>query len=197
MVGKKIELDAKVTLSNSVQHAIRPKVRGMGHLWLEPSYDYHVRYDLDGEIVVEHHFFWACQSPCITNKIKVISLKASAVGDSVPIHTKLVGKGWVVFRIPVPECEIQKIKLHDEKLTVDHHRSVIFRSNSIKFSAEFAGKGMFQKTFNTTNEGVLRTYTGSGEVWLLPTVLAYEHALAGYSQQQLVAAAYAASGGRR
>jgi len=173
MKGRSIHLDAKLTVSAGLQGTIKPRIRGLGHLWLEPTYNYYVRYPLDGDIIIEGGFFWAAQGT-IEVKAKVISAKGSVIGDSNLIHTRLSGKGWVIFQIPVPECEIQKIQLDDEKLYMDPPRSVIFRPKSVKFSAEFAGKGVFQKAFNTAGEGVFRTYVGTGEVWILPTVSIYE-----------------------
>jgi uncharacterized protein (AIM24 family) len=173
MKGKSIQLDAKVT-ANSMIQGVKPKIKGVGHLWLEPTYNYYIKYMLDGEIMLESGWFAASQSQEIESKPKIQSMKGSVVGDAGLLHTKMTGKGWLLFRSPVPECEIQKVFLDNEKLTVDHFRSVIFYSRSLKFSAEYAGKGLFQKAFNTTKEGVFRTYTGTGEVWILPTLIIYE-----------------------
>jgi len=169
-----LELDAKMTLSTSIQGSIRPKISGNGHLWMEPSYQYYAKIDIDGEIVIEQGYFWACQGSILA-KAKKISAKASVVGESSVFHTKLTGKGWIIMRLPVPECEVQKFQLNDEKLVVDHHKSVIWRSKGVSFSAEFAGKTGFQKAMNTSGEGVFRTYKGTGEVWVMPTLIAYHN----------------------
>jgi len=143
-----------------------PKLKGTGHVWFIPSYHYHIKFDLSGEVVLEHGTFLCCQGT-IEVKSKVISGKASVMGDSTPVQTKLVGTGWVVLRIPVPECEVQIVKLENEVLKVGHHHTVLLRTNSIDFSAEYAGKGI------GTSSHVLRTYKGTGLVWLMPTVVTY------------------------
>jgi len=168
----KLTLDAKIT-GTSLTQGVRPEIYGIGNIWMQSSYYWFVVVDLNhiigNQIVVEHGFFWACQGT-VGIKSKRISVKGSTMGDSNLIHTKLTGSGWVILRIPCPEAGIHRVVLNNTKLSCEGQHDVIFRSNKVKYSAEFAGKGFFQKALNTSNEGILRTYTGVGEVWLMPTI---------------------------
>lgn len=184
MEGRNMVLDAKIT-GVSMTQGIRPEVSGVGNFWSNSSNHWFVVLDLDhlqNHVVIEHGYFWCCQGT-VNIKIKRISLKGSTMGDSNFFHTKLTGSGWVILRIPVPEAGIHRIVLNETKLLTEGHHDVILRAGKeAHYSAEFAGKGLFQKTFNTTNEGILRSYYGSGEVWLMPTIEMFSTALPVYGR---------------
>ena len=92
-------------------------------------------------------------------------------GKETFFQTKLSGSGVVVLEIPVPETEIIKVKLINDTLKVDGNFAIL-RSGNLEFTVEKSAKTLIGT--GTSGEGFLSTFRGTGEVWLLPTLIAYE-----------------------
>jgi uncharacterized protein (AIM24 family) len=94
-------------------------------------------------------------------------VSSALFGGEGLFQTKVSGKGWVVLTTPVPASEIQKITLNNEKLSVDGSFAIL-RKGNIDFKVEKSSKGLFSSKIS--GEGLLQTFTGTGEVWLCPTI---------------------------
>ena len=149
------------------EKAFKPIYSGTGEIYLEPSFGhYAVLYMDNEEIVVDKGVFYCCE-PSIETGIAVQKNISSAVfGGEGFFQTKLKGTGICVLALPVPEGEILKYDLKNEKLQVDGNFAIM-RSGSIEFSVEKSTKSLFGTL--TSGEGLLQTFKGTGEVWLAPT----------------------------
>jgi uncharacterized protein (AIM24 family) len=93
-------------------------------------------------------------------------ISSALFGGEGLFQTKVSGKGWVVLTTPVPPSEIHKVALNNEKLSVDGSFAIL-RKGNIDFKVEKSSKGLFSTS--VSGEGLLQTFTGTGEVWLCPT----------------------------
>lgn len=71
----------------------------------------------------------------------------------------------------VPESEIVRCKLFNDKLTVDGDFAVL-RSGSIDVSIESINN--YLNDSDISEKEYLHVYEGIGEVWILPTLSCYE-----------------------
>ena len=91
-------------------------------------------------------------------------------GNEGIYQTSISGSGIVVLEIPVPESEIFKCKLFNDTLKVDGNFAVL-RTSNVKFTVEKSSSLIGSVT---NGEGLLNVYSGTGEVWLLPTMSIYQ-----------------------
>eukprot|EP01124_Arcella_intermedia_P014655 TRINITY_DN21198_c0_g1_i1.p1 TRINITY_DN21198_c0_g1~~TRINITY_DN21198_c0_g1_i1.p1 ORF type:complete len:256 (-),score=60.35 TRINITY_DN21198_c0_g1_i1:41-808(-) len=144
----------------------KPIYKGTGVVYMEPSYNHYVVIQVDGVAFVESSMWIAVDSQLKLKKL--VKVAAIASGDSWNQITKVEGKGWMIIEVPYPASEIQKVKLNRSTLVVDGSFA-FFRQGDIEHSVGFGGKGLMQKMTNTTGEGKLQKYVGTGEIWLAPT----------------------------
>lgn len=64
-----------------------------------------------------------------------------------------------------------RLQLNNEKLSVDGNFALL-RKGRIEFKVEKSSKSLLGSA--TGGEGLLQTFTGTGEVWLAPTQSVYE-----------------------
>jgi uncharacterized protein (AIM24 family) len=145
----------------------RPQYKGTGKVFLEPSFGFFLIHDLqDGEeLIVDKGIYYASESSVKISVEMQKNISSTLFGGEGLFQTKIKGSGKVVLNSPVPKDEIVKIQLNDEKLSVDGNFAIL-RKGNIKFKAELSSKSIFGSAF--TGEGLLQTFTGSGEVWLAP-----------------------------
>lgn len=165
--GKK--LFAKKITGDSV---IKPTFEGSGEVFLEPSFEHFTLIELfEEEIILDDGLFYACEEEVeITISMKK-NVSSIVFGDSGLFEVKLKGSGIVVLKIPVPENEVFRYKLFNERLAVDGDFAIL-RSGIINFSIEKSGNSLVGSVLN--GEGLVNIYEGVGEVWLLPTRNIYE-----------------------
>lgn len=135
--------------------------KGNGEILLKPSFsDFTLIELVDEEIIINDDIFCACDEEV---NIDLVNKN----NDYKEI--KLSGSGIVALKLPVPESEIIRCKLFNDKLTVNNEL-VILKSKKIKVSHE-----KYEKVINDeTVEEVNIVYEGIGEVWLLPTRSVYD-----------------------
>jgi uncharacterized protein (AIM24 family) len=152
---------------------IRPIYRGRGTIFLEPTFSHIVLANLNnGAIIVDKGIYFASTQGIKVDIEMVKTLSAAMKGGEGLFQTKLVGTGTVALVSPVPENEIQKISLNDEKLSVDGSFAIL-RSGNLTFRVERSSKGLFGTA--VSGEGLLQTFEGTGMVWLVPFKSVYEH----------------------
>jgi len=163
MVGN-IELDAKHEFKPG--KSIKPIYSGNGIVYLEPSFGHFIIVPVDGTVYVDRGLWIACDGNLTTHKTLIKG--SGLVGGDGLFQTKIEGKGWLALHMNYPASEIQKITLTNSKLSVDGPYTLL-RTGNVDFRVELAGKGIFQKMSNTSGEGRLCVFEGTGEVWVCPT----------------------------
>ncbi|MCK5233527.1 MAG: AIM24 family protein [Candidatus Aenigmarchaeota archaeon] len=150
------------------------EIHGTGEIYLEPSFGhfflYHVKKD-DKAIIVDKGLFYAGTSGLDINSVMQKNISSALFGGEGLFQTKILGEGIAVLYSPVPVTEIQKVELHNEKLSVDGNFTLL-RSEGIKFKAEKSSKSWVATS--VSGEGFLQTFSGIGSVWIAPTQGIYE-----------------------
>lgn len=163
MVGD-ITLDAKAQLKPGKK--TKPLYSGSGVVYLEPTFGHYVVVPVNGTVYIDHGL-WICADGTLKTKKTLVKGSGIMGGDGM-FQTKIEGTGWVVLHTKYPTTEIQKITLNQSKLSIDGPYGLL-RTEGVDYSVEFAGKGFFQKMTNSSGEGKICAFEGTGEVWLCPT----------------------------
>ena len=165
-LGKKF-LNSKLT----GETMFKPTYEGTGEIFLEPSFGHFALIELeDEEIIVDDGLFYACEEDIEVGAAMQKSVSSMLFGNEGIYQTSISGSGIVVLEIPVPESEIFKCKLFNDTLKVDGNFAVL-RTSNIKFTVEKSSSLIGSVT---NGEGLLNVYSGTGEVWLLPTMSIYQ-----------------------
>ena len=165
-LGKKF-LNSKLT----GETMFKPTYEGTGEIFLEPSFGHFALIELeDEEIIVDDGLFYACEEDVEVGAAMQKSVSSMLFGNEGIYQTSISGSGIVVLEIPVPESEIFKCKLFNDTLKVDGNFAVL-RTSNIKFTVEKSSSLIGSVT---NGEGLLNVYSGTGEVWLLPTMSIYQ-----------------------
>ena len=166
-IGKKL-FASKVT----GETVVKPTYAGTGEIYLENSFGHYALLELDDEeIVVDDGLFLACEDTVKVDITMMNSVSSMVLGGEGLFQLKLSGSGIVVLEMPVPETEIVRIKLFNDRLAVDGDL-VVLRSGSVDFTVEKSGSTLIGSAIN--GEGLVNVYEGVGEVWLLPTRDVYD-----------------------
>lgn len=156
----------------SGEKMFKPEYSGTGEIWLEPSFGHYMLVDLEeDEIIVDKGMFYACESGMEVTAVTQKNISSAMFGGEGFFQTRIKGTGIVVLSIPVPLDEIMVYQLDNEDLKVDGNFAVLRRGN-IQFSVKMITKGVIGTL--TSGEGLLQTFSGTGEVWLAPTQSIYE-----------------------
>lgn len=158
---------AKSTVSE--EGLIKPRYDGTGEVFLEPNLDYmHIFLMEQGDKVVLEGSCWYASDGNIEVTVHVIRNVLTAAFSKALFHTRLVGEGWFVLKMPVPFSEIHRIRLDDSKVRISEGRIVLLRRGDIKHKIEKATKSVV--AMKATGEGIVHAYSGTGEIWLMPTL---------------------------
>jgi uncharacterized protein (AIM24 family) len=150
----------------------RPHYKGVGEIYLEPTFGHFILAKLDGEeIIVDKGMFYASEGSVEVGVAGQKNLSSALFGGEGFFQTKLTGRGWCVLVSPVPSSEIIRFQLNNEKLSVDGNFALL-RKGHIDFKVEKSTKSVIGSM--RSGEGLLQTFTGTGEVWLAPTQSVYE-----------------------
>lgn len=151
--------------------AFKPTYMGNGEIYLEPTFGHYILLMLENEeIIVDKGMFYCCESTISVEVTMQKNISSAIAGGEGLFQTKLKGTGICVLTSPVPEAEIIKYTLNNEKLQVDGNFALL-RMGNIEFSVEKTTKSLFGTV--TSGEGLLQTFIGTGEVWLAPTQAVY------------------------
>ena len=136
-------------------------------MYFKPSFKYFSLIELyDEEIIVDEDIFYICE-----DSIKINIEDGEKLLDKDKLQIKLSGSGIVILLMNVPESEIVRCKLFNDKLTVDGDFAVL-RSGSIDVSIESINN--YLNDSDISEKEYLHVYEGIGEVWILPTLSCYE-----------------------
>lgn len=165
-----------VTSALTKETVFRPRYSGTGTIHLEPSFGHYLLVQIDSETIVDKGMFYASSSEVLVSAAMQKNISAGLAGGEGWFQTRLTGNGWCVLASPVPESEIIKVTLNNDKLTVDGNFALL-RKGKIDFAVEKSNKSILGSI--RSGEGLFQTFTGTGEVWLAPTQSIYDHLTAG------------------
>lgn len=173
-VGGVIGLGKKFISSKLTGETIfKPTYSGTGEIFLEPSFGHFALLELeDDEIIVDDGLFFACEEGVEIGASIQRNVSSALLGNEGLYQTRIEGNGIVVLKLPVPENEIFKCILIDDTLKVDGNFAIL-RTGNIEFTVEKSSKSMAGSVAN--GEGLVNVYSGSGEVWLIPTKSVYKY----------------------
>jgi len=156
----------------TAESAVKPRYRGTGEVYLEPSFGHFIIAQLNNEtMVVDKGLFYAAQATVDVGVEIQKNLSAGLAGGEGWFQTRISGSGWVVLNVPVPVSEIVKVRLNGDKLSVDGSFALL-RKGNVDFRVERSTKSLFGSA--RSGEGLLQTFSGYGEVWLAPTQSVYQ-----------------------
>lgn len=164
-LGKKF-ISSKLT----GEKMFKPTYEGTGEIFLEPSFGNFALIELeDEEIIVDDGLFYACEEEVEVGAALQKNISSMMFGNEGLFQTKISGSGIVVLELPVPESEVFKCKIFNDTIKVDGNL-VVLRTSNVKFTVEKSSSIIGSAT---NGEGLLNVYSGTGEVWLLPTKSVY------------------------
>lgn len=171
-----IEGLAKKLASNMLtkETMFKPRYTGKGEIYLEPTFGHFILMRLDNEeMIVDRGMFYVAESSIEVGVATQKNISAALFGGEGMFQTRLAGTGWCVLCSPVSPSEIIRYKLNNDRLCVDGNFALL-RKGAINFSVERSTKSLLGSF--TSGEGVLQTFSGTGEVWIAPTQSVY-HAM--------------------
>jgi uncharacterized protein (AIM24 family) len=149
----------------------KPHYVGTGEIYLEPSFGNFLLVKLDNEeMITDKGMFHASENTVTAGVAVQKNISSALFGGEGLFQTKLSGTGWVVLESPVPMLEIRRITLNNEKLQVDGNFALL-RKGKIEYHVEKSTKSFMGSM--QSGEGLLQTFSGTGEVWLAPTQSIY------------------------
>ncbi|MED3563984.1 AIM24 family protein [Bacillus xiapuensis] len=154
------------------EHMVKPQYQGSGIIYLEPSFKHYMIVELNNEeIIADKGLFYCCESSVSVSVQAMKNISSAIAGGEGLFQTKVSGKGFCVFEIPVPEDELVEFEIQNEIVQVDGNFT-LFRIGNIDFTVEKSTKSIFGSV--ASGEGLLQTFRGSGKVIIAPTLPVYE-----------------------
>ncbi|MFM2308889.1 MAG: hypothetical protein RLY87_1010 [Chloroflexota bacterium] len=160
---------AKKMLTNALtqETTFRPRYRGVGDIYCEPTFGHFMLVSLANEdAIIDKGLFYASEGSVDVSVAMQKNLSSAMLGGEGLFQTKIAGTGWAVMNIPVPASEVIRYTLNNEKLSVDGTIALL-RKGNIEYRVEKSNKSLLGSAIS--GEGLLQTFTGTGEVWLAPT----------------------------
>lgn len=161
---------SKKFLANKINYEVieRNIYTGTGEIFLEPSLNNYGLIELqDEEIIVQDGMFVACEDSLNVKTFQIEDAECIYDGNIVKYETSISGSGIVVLELPMPQTEIFKCKLYKDIIKTDGD-IIALRSGNINREIE--------KITSVDNKVTyLDVYSGTGEVWILPTKNIYEN----------------------
>lgn len=150
------------------------EIHGTGEVYLEPTFGHFFLHKIsadEGGVIADKGMFYAGTSSLEVSAARQRQASAALWGGEGFIQTRIAGVGIAVLYSPVPQSEVLRYTLNDEKLSVDGNFALM-RSEAIEFKAEKSSKSWL--TSAVSGEGLLQTFSGTGHVWIAPTQGVYE-----------------------
>jgi uncharacterized protein (AIM24 family) len=144
------------------EKAVRPRYKGTGTVYLEPTFGECNLIELNGEEwILDKGAFMACES---TVQIGMFTNKAwtGLFGGEGFFQTTVSGRGKVLYFSQGP---VETIHLNGAPLVVDGSFAVA-RTASVQYKLERATKKFFGSW--TSGEGMVNTFSGTGTVLIAP-----------------------------
>lgn len=178
-----IEMVSGLTVSNALgrivsgaltgEKAAQPEYKGTGLVVLEPSFKHFIPVELSAgeQIITDKGMFYCAESSVEVKPIMNKTISGALLGGEGIFQLGLKGPGLVVLESPVPMCEIDMMMLNNEELSVDGSFALL-RDSNISFSVTRSAKTLIGSAMS--GEGLVNKFSGTGQVWLAPTLKAYE-----------------------
>ena len=150
------------------------EIHGSGEIYLEPTFGHFFLHNIDSKkigIIVDSGLFYAGTEGLNIDAVMMKSFSAAVASQEGLFQTRIKGNGIAVMYSPVPEEEIQKFTLNNDRLFVDGNFALM-RSENIKYKVVKSSKSMLATS--VSGEGLLHRFEGSGHVWIAPTQGVYE-----------------------
>lgn len=144
------------------ERAVRPRYRGTGEIFLEPTFAECTIMELKGEEwILDKGAFLACDQN-VTVDMFTNKAWTGMFGGEGFFQTKVSGYGKVMF---VSQGPLQTLQLKGETLVVDGSFAVA-RTSSLEYRLERSGRKLFGSWIS--GEGMVNTFRGHGTVLLAP-----------------------------
>ena len=144
------------------EKAVRPRYRGTGQVFLEPTFGEVNTLELSGDTwILDRGCFMACD-PSVEVGLFTNKAMTGLFGGEGFFQTQVSGHGTVLYHSPGP---VERVELRGETLTVDGSFAVA-RTAGLDFKVEKATKGLFSSF--TSGEGIVNTFRGQGSVMIAP-----------------------------
>ncbi len=144
------------------EKAVRPRYRGTGQIFLEPTFADVNILELNGEEwILDRGAFLAADRTIVVDMFTNKAWTGLFGGEGF-FQTKVCGHGKVMY---VSQGPIERIDLRNEILRVDGSFAVA-RTASVGYALERATKSFFGSMMS--GEGVVSSFTGTGTVLLAP-----------------------------
>ena len=150
------------------------EIHGTGEIYLEPSFGHFFLREIRGPgqgIICDKGMFFAGVGQLKASAKMQGSVSSAVFGGEGLFQSHITGSGIAVLYSPVPKQEIMKYTLKDDKLFVDGNFALL-RHEGVKFKVERSSKRLIGSL--VSGEGLLQTFSGTGEVWIAPTQGVYE-----------------------
>lgn len=179
----KLEMVSGVTLGNAVgrmfsgsvtgEAMAKPVYKGTGLVVSEPSLRHFLGFTLEAneEIIVDKGMFYMASESVKVEPYMQKNISSALLGNEGVFQIKMTGPGIVVCECAVCKDEIDVINMVDDVLRVDGNFAIL-RTGDIKFTVERSAKTLAGSAMS--GEGLVNVYKGTGQVWLAPTIKAYD-----------------------
>jgi uncharacterized protein (AIM24 family) len=150
------------------ESAIKPIYRGVGWVFLEPTFNYILLEDVEewaGGMVLQDGLFLAADGNVEHSVVRRTNLSSALAGGEGLFNLCLKGKGVAVLESPVPREDLIEVVLENDTLKVDGNFAIAW-SNSLDFTVERSGKSLIGSAAG--GEGLVNVYRGTGKVLLVP-----------------------------
>ncbi len=144
------------------EKVVRPRYRGTGEIYLEPTFGEVQVMELKGETwILDKGAFMAAEP---TVEIGMFTNKAitGLFGGEGFFQTQISGAGCVMIHAPGP---LERLELVNDTLVVDGSFAVA-RTAGLEYAVERATKGIFSSI--ASGEGLVNTFRGTGTVLIAP-----------------------------
>lgn len=152
---------------------VMPEYTGSGILVLEPSFKHFIPIMLGpGEqIICDKGMFYAASLSVNVEPTWAGSATGTVLGGEGYFMQLITGPGLVILESPVPMCEINKIQLNNDILRVDGNFALL-RTGGVQMTVEPVSQSLVGSA--ASGEGLVNVFRGTGEVWIAPTIKAYD-----------------------
>lgn len=176
-VDSSLKSVAKGFLSNRLtgEASVKPRYKGNGEVYLEPSFDHFLLFEMDNEeIIADKGVFYCCEASITVGVAAQKNISSAIAGGEGLFQTKLKGSGVCVIQSNVPIEHVLIYQLNNETLQVDGNYALL-RRGQIDFTVEKSTKSWIGTA--RSGEGLLQTFRGTGEVWIIPTLKNIQEAI--------------------
>lgn len=159
-------LQRAVTAVATGETITKTEFSGTGEIVLEPSFDHYLLLELNGNMVMDRGAFLAGVGDLKFSAKRPDSVAAGALSGEGFFQTMIQGTGVLVIKSPVPEAELVKVDLVNDRLTVDGNFA-LSRTGNLSMSIQKSTKSLLGNLKG--GEGLVTVFEGTGTVWLAPT----------------------------